>query len=292
MSDPVSVEHQERGESETAGAAATLIGSRLRRAAVLLDHVAQTPPPLLEDSPALREEARRLRPLVEAVAGRRYGRLPHVAYRGRLEARLTGPWSQYLTLGIGLSRIVRMTPWETSRQAIPTILAHELSHRFGFDESLTTLRGLEVSARLAEQGDPMHGVSSRLELARLLIGAAMGDALRTGARQAIDRFFDAHANAPVMARPRQQWARVKQRQCPDWSLMVYAEMPCASIETALELDRSRSSDLPFPYFPLDSFQAVACAIYTALDSLTGRRRQAVPLGAALRLWRSADPGEA
>ena len=268
--------------------AAVPIRSRLRRAAALLDRVREARPPLLDDDAALREEARRLRSLVEEVAGRRYGRLPHIAYRGRLEGRLMGPWSQYLTLGIGLSRVVRMTPWETSRQAIPTILAHELAHRFGFDESLTTLRGLEVSARLAEKGDPMHGVSARLELSRLLLGAAMGDALRTGASGEIDAFFEARGEHPAMARPRQQWQRVKGRQRPDWSLTVYAEIPCASIEGALDLGRSESSLLAFPQFPLDSLPAVACAIYTAADALTRRRRETVPLGATLRLWRSAD----
>jgi hypothetical protein len=228
---------------------------------------------------------------VEAVAGRPYGRLPHVGYRGRLEARLAGPWSQYLTLGIGLSRMVRMTPWESSRRAIPTILAHELSHRFGFDESLTTLRGLEVSARLAEQRDPMHEVSARLELARLLLGAAMGDALRAGAGGEIDAFFEPRGDDPAIARPRQQWRRVKGRRLPDWSLTVYSEIPCASIEAALQLGRSESSRLAFPYFPIDSFQALACAVYTAADSLTRRRRETVPLGATLRLWGSADPAQ-
>jgi hypothetical protein len=231
-------------------ASATPIRSRLRRAAAFLDQVGETAPPLLDDDAALREEAQRLCPMVEAVAGRPYGRPPHVAYRGRLEARLMGPWSQYLTLGIGLSRLVRMTPWETSRRAIPTILAHELAHRFGFDESLTTLRGLEVSARLAEQGDPRHGVSARLELSRMLLGAAMGDALRAGLSQEIDGFFEVHADHPSMARPRDQWRRVRGRRLP------------------------------------------ACAIYTAADSLARRRHQVVPLGATLRLWRSADPSEA
>jgi len=266
----------------------TPIRSRLCRAEVLLGQVADAAPPLLDDDAALRKEAQRLRSMLEAVAGRPYGRLPHVAYRGRIGARLMGPWSQYLTLGIGRSRMVRMTPWETSRRAIPTILAHELSHRFGFDESLTTLRGLEVSARLAEQGDSMHAISARLELARLLLGAAMGDALRADASGEIDAFFEARADHRAIARPRQQWRRVKGRQRPDWSLTVYAEIPCASIERALELDGSQSSPLAFPYFPLDSLQAVACAIYTAADSLARRRRQTVPLGATLRLWRSAD----
>jgi hypothetical protein len=267
----------------------TPIRERIRRAEAFLDQAGEAVPPLLDDDAALRQEARRLRSPVEAVVGRPYGRLPHVAYRGRLETRLMGPWSQYLTLGIGLTRFVRMTSWKTSRPAIPTVLAHELSHRFGFDESLTTLRGLEVSARLAEQGDSMHRVSARLELARLLLGAAMGDALRAGASGEIDAFFQAHADRPAMARPRQQWQRVKGRRLPDWSLTVYAEIPCASIEAAEQLGRTESSRLAFPRFPLDSVQALACAVYTAADALTRRRRQTVPLGATLRLWRSGDP---
>jgi hypothetical protein len=278
--------------AEMVAADTTPIRSRLCRAEALLAQVGEATPPLLDDNAALRAEARRLRSPVQAVAGRSYGRLPHVAYRRGLEARLMGPWSQYLTLGIGLSRAVRMTSWKASRPAIPTVLAHELAHRFGFDESLTTLRGLEVSARLAEQGDPMHEVSARLELARLLLGAAMGDALRAGAGGEIDAFFEARADQPAVARPRQQWRRVKGRRLPDWSLTVYAEIPCASIEAARQLGRSASSYLAFPSFPLDSFQALACAIYTAADSLTRRRRQTVPLGATLRLWSSADPTEA
>jgi hypothetical protein len=268
---------------------ATPIRGRLRRARLLLDQVAEAAPPLLGDDAALREETERLRSMLEAVAGRPYGRLPHIAYRGRLGARLMGPWSQYLTLGIGFTRVVRMTPRQTSRLAIPTIVAHELSHRFGFDESLTTLRGLEVSARLAEQDDPMHRVSARLELARLLLGAAMGDALRAGAGAEIDAFFEAQVDRPALARPRQQWQRAKGRKRPDWSLIVYAEIPCACIEAAQDLGRSGSGQLAFPRFPIDSFPALACAIYTAVDSLTRRRHQTVPLGATLRLWRSADP---
>jgi hypothetical protein len=267
----------------------TPIRNRIRRAEVLLGQAGEKAPPLLDDDAALRGEARRIRSTVEAVAGRSYGRLPHVSYRGRLETRLMGPWSQYLTLGIGPSRVVRMTSWKTSRPAIPTVLAHELSHRFGFDESLTTLRGLEVSARLAERGDPMHEVSVRLELSRMLLGAAMGDALRAGAGGEIDAFFETHGDRPAMARPREQWRRVKGRKLPDWSLTVYAEIPCASIEAARQLGRSASSLLAFPYFPLDSLPALACAIYTAADELTRRRRQTVPLGATLRLWCSADP---
>jgi len=270
------------------GVAGEALRGRLRRAAVLLDQMPEEAPSLLDDDAALREEARRLRPMLEAVAGRPYGRLPHVAYRGKLEGRLMGPWSQYLTLGIGRSRVVRMTPWEASRRAIPTILAHELSHRFGFDESLTTLRGLEVSARLGEQGDPLHAVSARLELARLLLGAAMSDALRAGGSGEIDAFFEAHADPPAMARPREQWRRARDRKVPDWALVVYAEIPCACIEGALDLGRSVSGPIAFPRFPRDSLQALVCAIYTAADSLNGRRRQTVPLGATLRLWHSAD----
>jgi hypothetical protein len=274
--------------ADIAAMAAVPIGSRLRRAAALLDRVRDANPPLLDDGAALREEARRLRPLVEEVAGRSYGRLPHISYRGKLEGRVMGPWSQYFSLGVPFSRVVRMTPWEKSRQVIPTILAHELAHRFGSDESLTTLRGLEVSARLAEQGDSMHQVSARLELARLLIGAAMSDALRTGASGEIEAFFAARGEHPAMARPRDQWRRVKRRRRPDWTVTVYAEIPCACIESALALGRSESSRLAFPRFPLDSVSAVVCAIYTAVDGLTRRRRETVPLGATLRLWRSAD----
>ena len=266
----------------------TPIRARLRRADAFLAQVAEAVPPLLEDNGALREEAKRLRPTLEAVAGRPYGRLPHIAYRGRLGARLMGPWSQYLTLGLGLSRLVWMTTWQSSRHAVPTILAHELAHRFGFDESLTTLRGLEVSARLAEQGDPMHGVSARLELARLLLGAAMGDALRAGAGGEIDAFFEAQADRPALARPRLQWQRARGRKRPDWALTVYAEIPCACIEAARDLGRTESGRLAFPHFPIDSLPALACAIYTAVDSLTRRRLQDVPLEATLRLWRSAD----
>jgi hypothetical protein len=85
---------------------------------------------------------------------------------------------------------------------------------------------------------------------------------------------------------------MKGRKLPDWSLMVYSEIPCASIEAARQLGRSVSGHLAFPHFPIDSLQALACTIYTAADSLTRRRRQTVPLGATLRLWISADPSEA
>jgi hypothetical protein len=81
---------------------------------------------------------------------------------------------------------------------------------------------------------------------------------------------------------------VKGRRLPDWALMVYAEIPCASLEGAADLGRAESSRIAFPHFPLDSLQAVACAVYTAMDALTRRREQTVPLGATLAIWRSAD----
>lgn len=269
--------------------AAARLRDRLARAARLFERAAALSAPGLDDDTALRREAARLRPRVEALVGRPYGRLPGVRYRRGLGARIAGPWSQYLTFGAPWTRRVRMTPLAVSRPSIPTVLAHELAHRYGFDESLTTLRGLEVSARLAEEGDALHALSAPRELARLLFGAAMADALRAGAPDAIERFLAEREGEPALARSRIAWARLARRPGRvDCVTQVYAAAPCEALEAAAAAGRAEAGPIPFPRFPLDSLQALAVTLYTAADALAGRRRGTVPVAATLRLWRSAE----
>jgi hypothetical protein len=265
----------------------------LARARRLLDAGLAIRAPSLEDDAALRREAERLRPVLEALVGVPYGRLPRIGYRRGIEARLAGPWSQYLTLGLGPTRIVRMTSQPASRGAIPTILAHELAHRYTFDESVTTLRGLEVSARVAEGGDALHARALRLELARLALGAAMAVALRTADGAAVDDFFaGADAGEPALARPRAHWATVRLRlgrdRRPDVVTTVYAELPGAALARAEADGASESAPIPFPRFPVDSAQAFFTTATTAADALTGRRRARVALASTLRVWREHE----
>jgi hypothetical protein len=270
-------------------AAAARVRDRLDRAVRLLDRAAALRGPTLDDDDALRREAARLQPRVEALVGRRYGRLPRVRYRRGLGARIAGPWSQYLTLGHGATRRILMTPLASSRPAIPTVLAHELAHRYAFDESLTTLRGLEVSARLAEEGDPLHAPSAPRELARLLLGAAMAEAVASrGGADEIARLLAERAADPALARTRAQWARLERHaRRVDWVTCVYAAAPCAALEAAGAAGCAEAGPIPHPRFPIDSLQAAAVALYTAADALTGRRRASAPVEATLRLLRSA-----
>jgi hypothetical protein len=269
---------------------AARLRQRLARAERLFARAAALTAPGLDDDTALRREAARLKPRVEALVGRPYGRMPGVRYRRGLGARIAGPWSQYLTFGVGWTRRVRMTPLAVSRPSIPTVLAHELAHRYGFDESLTTLRGLEVSARLAEEGDALHALAAPRELARLLFGAAMADALRAGEPDAIDRFLAARADDPALARSRIAWTRLGRagRTRIDCVTQVYADAPCAALEAAAAAGDDHAGPIPFPRFPLDSLQALAVTAYTAADALAGRRRGTVPVAATLRLWRLAE----
>lgn len=270
------------------------IADRLGRAARLLEQAAGVRAPRLDDDAALRREAERLRPRLEELVGRPYGRLPEVRYRRGLGARIAGPWSQYLSLGHPATRRVRMTPLASSRAAIPTILAHELAHRYSLDESLTTLRGLEVSARLAEEGDPLHAASAPRELARLCLGAAMAEALPAGAGELLEGFLAADPGDPALARSRTQWARLRSRAARrrqvDCVTTVYAAMPCAALEAAAADGAGIAGPLPHPRFPLDSLHALAVATSTAADALAGRRRAAVALDATLRLWAHAGAG--
>lgn len=231
--------------------------------------------------------------MLEDVAGRRYGRLPHVGFRRGLEARLAGPWSQYLTLGVGPSRVVRMTSWAPARPALPTILAHELAHRFGFDESVTTLRGLEASARLAEAGDAAHLRAVLLELGRCALGAALHEAALRGIPEPVDGFFAGRAPGEWL-RSRAHWERLRvrmaRRRGPDWAAEVYAALPVSALEAAEGAGDARSAPLAPPRFRIDSVQAGFCAAITAADALSRRRLQTVPLGAVLRLWRGSAPG--
>jgi hypothetical protein len=276
-------------EPSAAQSAAARIDALLARAASQLAAGEAIAAPILDDDAALRAEAERLRSELEALVGRPYGLLPRIRYRHGLEARLAGPWSQYLTLGIGATRNVRMTSWEVSRPAIPTILAHELAHRYSFDESVTTLRGLEVSARLGERGDALHARSARLELARLALGAAMAEVLRGGPAAAVEAFLEAHGSRPALARAGAHWAAIRRRPAagrgPDCVTLVYADVPCRALEAACAAGRRDSAPLPFPRFPVDSAQAALVLGYTAVDALLGRRTARVPLEATQRLWR-------
>jgi hypothetical protein len=244
-------------------------------------------PSRLDDDEALGQEARRIRPYLETLVGRPYGRLPTIGYRGPREARIAGGWSQYLTLGLGWTRLVRITPEDSARAQIPTTLAHELAHRYAFDESVTTLRGLEVSARLAAEGDPMHAISARLELARLLVGAAMADALEQWLPDPIDAFFAARSAEPALARAGVYWQRLRARRGfgPDWAAVVYASLPAWALEQAVAQRARESLPVPFPRFALDSLHAAAAFAYTGADALLGRRRARVPVDATLGLWR-------
>ncbi len=270
-------------------AAGARVAARLERAAGLLDVAAAADPPRLDSDAALNREARRLRPWLETLVGRPYGRLPALSFRRGLEARLAGPWSQYLTLGVGITRLVRLAPPAGPEAAagLPTLLAHELAHRYAFDESVTTLRGLEVSARLAEEGCPQHAVSARLELARLLVGAACAEALAWGDTDAVQRFLDSPGRAAPLARARAALARRRARGGADWALRVYAALPVAALEAALHAGEREARPLAFPRFPLDSAQAALAWAYTSADRLTGRRRTRVPVDASLRLLRGA-----
>jgi len=268
------------------------IAALLLRAERLLGGAESIEAPLLKDAAALGREAERLRPELEALVGRPYGRLPRIGYRRGLEARLAGPWSQYLTLGFGPTRIVRMTSLATSRGAIPTILAHELAHRYSFDESVTTLRGLEVSARLAEAGDPLHARSVRAELARLAIGAAMAEALRGGTPAPMDAFFQTRKERTFLARSARHWEMVRGRAAgrrgPDLVTLIYADSPERALEEAIAAGEPLSPPIPYPRFPIDSVQAAFVAAYTTIDALLGRRRARVPLHSTLRLWNEAQ----
>ncbi len=255
----------------------------LARAERLADQAASLRLEPLEDDAALRVEAQRLRPVLEGLAGRRYGRLPRVGFRRGLEAWVAGPWSQYLTLGLGPTRLVRITAWDASRPVVPTLLAHELAHRFAFDESVTTLRALEASARLAEAGDARHALSVRLELARLALGAAMARALAAGEREPVDAFF-ARAGADAWMRSRGLWERLRERGRPDWAITVYAALPCAALEEAAGEGALRSAPLAFPRFRVASASAAFCVLTTTVDAITRRRRARVPLDALQSLW--------
>lgn len=260
--------------------------ARLERARALLADARRLRPRPLASDAALCREARRLRPVLEAIAGRPYGRLPALGFRGRWESRIAGPWSQYLTLGLGVTRLVRMASAAEVRLAAPTVLAHELAHRYAFDETLTTLRGLEASARLAEAGDVRHGAAVRIELARALWVAAMVDALRAGAPGPLEAALPAGAEAePGLARARTHWEGLRRRgrRPAPWSAVVYALLPVASLEAAAAAGEDRAAPPPFPRFPLDSPHAAVCLTYTAADALAGRRRARVPVGATLRL---------
>jgi hypothetical protein len=267
------------------------IEALLLRAARLLRAAESIEAPILQDTAALAREAERLRPELETLVGQPYGRLPRIGYRRGLEARLAGPWSQYLTLGFGPTRMVRMTSLSTSRSAIPTILAHELAHRYSFDESVTTLRGLEISARFAEGGDLLHGRSVRAELARLSLGAAMAEALRGGTPGPIDAFFRTQKEGALLARSAAHWegvrSRASDRRGPECVTLLYAEVPERALEEALASGESLSQPIPFPRFPIDSGQAAFAAAYTTIDALLGRRRARVPLHSTLRLWKEA-----
>ena len=274
-------------KEEADAGAGERIAARLARAAVLLDQAGGVRAAPLLDATSLRREAAVIRPVLEELAGRPYGRLPVLAFRGRREARLAGPWSQYLTLGLGATRMVRMAPARLLGLAVPTVLAHELAHRYAFDETVTTLRGLEASARLGAAGDARHAVAARLELARALLAAAMGEARAAGAPRAVDAFFAVRAEDGRLARVRAQWARLRGHGPAPWSAVVYALGPVGALEDAAAVDAARTGPLPFPRFPIDSLQAAACWAYTGVDALTARRRAPVPVSATRALLAGA-----
>jgi len=264
----------------------------LARAERLLRDGATRAAPELADDAALRREAARLAPRLEELVGRRYGRLPRIGYRRGLEARLAGPWSQYLTLGLGPTRIVRIASGPGARPVIPTILAHELAHRFAFDESVTTLRGIELSARLAEEGDALHARSVRLELGRLALGAALAATCRGAAPRPVEAFLERMTGAPGTERLAAGWEGMRRAaaagQGPGCTLLLYAERPAGALEAARACGARHAAPMPLPRIPVRGAQSLFLALTARADAWTGRRDVSVPLDATLRLWEAAD----
>jgi hypothetical protein len=261
----------------------------LRRGAALRASAEVLPaPPLLEDDAALQREAEALRPFVEAVAGRPYRRPAHVAYRRGLEARIFGDLSTYHPLG--LARVVRLGRLEGRRFIVPTLLAHELAHRYSFDESITTLRGLEASARRAEAGDAGHAVSVRISLARLAFVSACSLAADAGLDEDVESFLEA---TPVLRTPLgEAWAAERARarggRRVDGLALVYSILPTEALERAVADGRDCAEHLPFPGMTLRSARSVGTLGATVLDAAMGRRRTRIPLDAVCRLWSDAD----
>jgi hypothetical protein len=257
----------------------------LRRGAALRARTEALPAPaLLDDDAALRSEAERLRPVVEQVSGRPYGRPARVGYRRGLEARIFGDLSTYHPLGV--ARVVRLGRLEGRRWVVPTLLAHELAHRYSFDESITTLRGLEASARRAEAGDLGHAVSVRVSLARLVLVSACVLAADEGHDEAVERFIEA---TPALRKPlAETWTaeqrRVRSGRQVDGLALVYSILPTQALEQAAEAGRACAEPLPFPRMRLRSARAVGTLGATALDAVMGRRRTRIPLDAVCRIW--------
>lgn len=264
----------------------------LARAGRLLTDGESRSAPLLADAAALRREAKRLRPRLEELVGRRYGRLPRIGIRRGLEACFAGPWSQYLTLGLGPTRCVRITSREAARPVLPTILAHELAHRFAFDESVTTLRAIELSARLGEEGDAMHARAVRLQLGQLALGAALAAASRSGEVEALERFLAGRARGRPAEPVRDVLATVRRAAAagrgPGCVGVLYAEMPAAALDAAHASGARSAGPLPHPRFPIRSLASLFFAATAAADALSGRRQATLPVEAALRLWQAAE----
>ncbi|MBW2236987.1 MAG: hypothetical protein JRG85_16550, partial [Deltaproteobacteria bacterium] len=146
--------------------------------------------------------------------------------------------------------------------------------------------GLEVSARLALDGDALHAHAAPRELARLLLGAAMAEAVAAGEQAEIERFLAARSGDPALARVRAAWDRLAPRgprRLIDCVSAVYSVLPCAALETAEASGGAPAGPIPHPRFPIDSLQALAVAAYTGADALAGRRGDTVPVGATLAL---------
>ena len=258
----------------------------LRRGAALRAQAEALPsPPFLYDDAALRREAELLRPVLEAVSGRPYGRPARVGYRRGFEARIFGDLSTYHPLGV--ARVVRLGRLEGRRWVVPTLLAHELAHRYSFDETITTLRGLEASARRAEAGDLGHAVSVRVSLARLALVSACVLAADQGRDEALERFIAATPTLrePLAATWTAERRRARRGRRVDGLALVYSVLPTQALERAAAGERECTEPLPFPRMTLRSARACGTLGATALDAAMGRRRARIPLEATCRIWK-------
>jgi hypothetical protein len=185
--------------------------------------------------------------------------------------------------------VVRLGRLNGRRWIVPTLLAHELAHRYSFDESITTLRGLEASARRAEAGDLGHAVSVRVSLARLALVSACVLAADQGHDEAVERFIE---TTPALREPlAETWTaerrRARRGRRVDGLALVYSILPTQALERAAERGHASAEPQPFPRMTLRSARAVGTLGATALDAIMGRRRTRIPLDAVCRIW--TDP---
>ncbi len=247
---------------------------------------------LVENNADLLYEALKMLPYVNEVCGKPGEKIIGAQFMTKLEERFCGGASYYngvlpflRLFGIPLSRInSHYIATDTHEPSVQGILAHEMAHCASSNESATTLRGIEINARIALTGDASHVYAFYNVLHGLACGAGTVKAIYEGRR---DEFLEMVEDKidKNWSEYLRKWIDGEKCNVDHYNKWIYNVLPYKAFKLALEQD---SDSVPVPQPPSFSTESKLLSSLAVMRTILGIADESpVQMPAALELYRRA-----